>query len=302
MIKCMVTALASVALATQSRQNMRAAPSLEKSLRLYCTEQAYIRAIPASNVYGDKLMSQIACARPSTLKQLMTIKGIGTARLENYGKDIVRMVNLSNRKSRSMPPKLPKISLGQEKQPRKKASFPRPRPKLYPRQKSKARVCNYTPPNKKVSNVTALASVPATSVPTSVYILELEGGRVYVGSSKNVTRRISQHNAGTGSAFTRLYKPTGVLLPRLGNVFGDGDAAERDETLRYMFLRGIPLVRGWKFTQVIMPFSDFDEAESNIRELFDLCRCCGRPGHFMSQCTATVDRWGRECKRSFNKP
>ena len=128
-----------------------------------------------------------------------------------------------------------------------------------------------------------------------MYILELEDDRVYVGSSKNVKRRIAQHQAGTGSAYTRLYKPTGVLLPRLGNVEGDGDAAERDETLRYMSLRGIPMVRGWKFTQVIMPFSDFDEAEANIRELFDLCRRCGRAGHFMTKCTAVVDRWGRMC-------
>jgi hypothetical protein len=131
-----------------------------------------------------------------------------------------------------------------------------------------------------------------------VYILELEGGRVYVGSSKNVQRRIQQHRAGTGSAFTRAYRPTGTLLPRLGNVQGDGDAAERDETLRYMFLRGIPLVRGWKFTQVIMPFKDFDEAESNIRELFDLCRRCGRTGHYITNCPATVDRWGRACTES----
>ena len=36
---------------------------------------------------------------------------------------------------------------------------------------------------------------------------------------------------GTGSAFTKAFPPTGNLLPRLGNVRGNGDAAERDETL-----------------------------------------------------------------------
>ena len=298
MIRRMVTALTSVALANQSHQSTRTSPTLDKSLRIYRAEQAYIRAIPASNVYSDKLMSQIVCTRPSTLKQLLTIKGIGAARLENYGKDIVRMVNLNTRQSRSCALPLAAMSRSRGKTPRKPASLPRPRP----RPKPKPRPTTCPPPKKQLTDVTILARAQPTSAPTSVYILELEGGRVYVGSSKNVTRRIDQHNAGTGSAFTRLYKPTGVILPRLGNVHGDGDAAERDETLRYMFLRGIPLVRGWKFTQVIMPFGDFDEAESNIRELYDLCRCCGRTGHFVSQCAATVDRWGRGCKRVANKP
>jgi len=108
---------------------------------------------------------------------------------------------------------------------------------------------------------------------------------------------VEQHVAGTGSAYTRVYKPTGVLLPRLGNVGGDGDAAERDETLRYMMLRGIPYVRGWKFAQVVMPPSEFDEAEANIRELFNLCRRCGYQGHFMTQCKANFDRCGTDLRK-----
>ena len=126
----------------------------------------------------------------------------------------------------------------------------------------------------------------------SVYVLELEDGRVYVGSSRDVQRRISQHAAGSGSAYTRVYRPTGVQLPRLGNVQGDGDAAERDETLRYMMQRGIPYVRGWKFSRVDMPPEEFDEAEANIREVFDLCRRCGYKGHFCTHCRATFDRLG----------
>ena len=134
--------------------------------------------------------------------------------------------------------------------------------------------------------------------PASIYILELEQGRVYVGSSRDVKRRVEQHMAGNGAAYTRAYKPTGVLLPRLGNVGGDGDAAERDETLRYMMLRGIAYVRGWKFVQVVMQPHDIREAECNIRELFDLCRRCGYRGHFMTQCKANFDRCGEDLRRT----
>ena len=60
-----------------------------------------------------------------------------------------------------------------------------------------------------------------------VYVLELQNGRVYVGKTTNVERRLSQHKNGTGSEFTKIWKPTGNLLPRLGNLTGFGDGPER---------------------------------------------------------------------------
>lgn len=277
-----------MALASQPRQSTRHATTLEKTLRLYRTEQAYMRAVPASTVFGDRLLTQISSTRPTTLKQLHAMKGIGAARFENYGRDIIRLINLNIKSQKRRTARNGKTPLKPVCLPPRPRPKPRPRPR--PRPARKACVLPKKATTQPVASVTA-----APSPPTSVYILELEDDRVYVGSSTNVERRIAQHLSGNGSAFTRLYKPTGVRLPRLGNVNGDGDAAERDETLRYMYLKGIPMVRGWKFTQVIMPFSDFAEAEANIRELFDLCRRCGRAGHFMTKCNATVDRWGRAC-------
>jgi predicted GIY-YIG superfamily endonuclease len=129
-----------------------------------------------------------------------------------------------------------------------------------------------------------------------VYVLELAGGRVYVGKSGNVGRRVGQHLAGGGSAFTKAFPPTGHILQRLGNVRGNGDAAERDETLRYMFLRGIRNVRGWRYTCVELSDEMFEDAERNIRELFDLCRRCGGANHFMGGCRFEFDRLGRRIR------
>ena len=136
-------------------------------------------------------------------------------------------------------------------------------------------------------------AVPRAPKPT-VYILELEHGRVYVGCSRHVDQRIAQHLSGLGSAFTRMFKPTGVRLPRLGNMSGNGDGPERDETLRYMVQRGIRLVRGWKYALVDMPDADFADAEANIRELSDLCRRCGHAGHFVADCRMAYDRLGNK--------
>lgn len=77
---------------------------------------------------------------------------------------------------------------------------------------------------------------------------------------------------------------------------GCGDAAERDETLRYMFLRGIHNVRGWRYTTVELSDAMVEDAECNIRELFDLCRRCGGGNHFMGSCRFEFDRLGRRIR------
>jgi len=293
---------------------------LESALGEYRMKQAYVRAMPVVNVFGDKLLRSIASTRPTTLRQLQCIKGIGAKRMEAYGADIVRMVNIAIRNaapSKRQGPKavasssfLPMNRPKEKKQGssaivtsrffstdgtrkarvvKKKGNLAKPKT-----QDGGMVVRRGKPLSLKLPSLPSLPSLPNLQEPklNSVYILELEQGRIYVGSSKDVKKRVAQHMSGTGSAYARAYKPTGVLLPRLGNVGGNGDAAERDETLRYMMLKGITNVRGWKFSQVAMSQTELAEAEANIRELFDLCRRCGCQGHFMMQCRASVDRLG----------
>jgi predicted GIY-YIG superfamily endonuclease len=277
-----------------------ALPALESSLRLYRTEQAFVRSVPAGSIFTNKLMHEIAATRPNTLKQLLALRGMGSRRCKAYGKDIIKLVSTAPKgKKATKPAKRPSTSSRPKPKPKPKPR-PRPRPacdREWKPDSEDERVLSLDAPCKPVpplckSDPALCKSCPLITAP-EIYALELEDGRVYVGSSRNVDRRVAQHQSGSGSAFTRAYKPTGVRLPRLGNISGDGDAAERDETLRYMYERGIAFVRGWKFTQVAMPPEEFDEAEANIRELFDLCRKCGYKGHFMAQCKATYDRWGK---------
>ena len=287
----------------------RTTPNLVDSLRRYRTDQAYLRAVPPFAVFSNKLLVDIASKRPSTLGALSELKGMGPTRSERYGRDIVRLVNLDAKRKETARKSVPPI-----KAARKKEAKGRRKPKVAkgvakvkttPKKAAKAKKAVKQP---LIPQIVTSRFFPASPLPevipprlppspkASVYILELEDGRVYVGSSRDVPRRITQHAAGSGSAYTRVYPPTGVQLPRLGNVEGDGDAAERDETLRYMMLRGIPYVRGWKFARVDMTAEEFDEAESNIRELFDLCRKCGYKGPFCTHCRATFDRLGNPVK------
>ena len=321
--------------------------SLSQTLRQYRTEQAYIRAVPQSAVFSNKVLNSITTTRPNTLVSLSKLHGIGPTRCQHYGRDIVRLVNLdSRRKKVKSKGKLTvanatrktkagsstiaktrtvkgssKLDLRHKKtranttvsearkpkKPTKKAfmntttSRGQP-PQIVPSPSSPlpgSNAVTVIPKLKNDAQINIKSKRLPRSLKTSVYVLELEDGRVYVGSSKDVPRRVLQHKAGYGSAYTKIYRPTGVQLPRLGNIEGDGDAAERDETLRYMMIRGIPYVRGWKFARVDMPPEEFDEAEANIRELFDLCRRCGYKGHFCTHCRATFDRMGNPVGKGF---
>ena len=43
------------------------------------------------------------------------------------------------------------------------------------------------------------------------YILRCEGGRLYVGSTKNIERRFIEHLSGNGANFTRKFNPIEIV-------------------------------------------------------------------------------------------
>jgi len=231
--------------------------SLLAHLRDFRAAKAAALKIPVFCVFGDTVLKAIDTARPKDSSALLRIRGMSQEKLATYGEDILGLVALHAEPQR--PPS------------------PQPRPRM-------------PPPQRRALRPARLAE---TDEGDGVYILELLHGRVYVGRTTDLRRRLQEHRSGRGSAFTRAFPPTGLLLPRLGRVRGSGEAAERDETLRYMYLRGAAHVRGWKYTRVELTPEDAADAEANIRELFDLCRRCGHPGHFMGECRNHYDRQGR---------
>jgi predicted GIY-YIG superfamily endonuclease len=251
---------------------------LLSSLKQYRQMRSATEKVPIYCVFGDTVIRSIAQDRPTTEQALREIRGLTDDKCARYGEDILALVRAARPDEPPPAAKPPAVVMRAGKWPRRR-SFPS-RPAL------------------DISQAISTASRRVPGVPAGkegIYILELAQGRVYVGHSGDVRRRIQQHMAGQGAAFTKAFPPTGVLLPRLGCVTGSPEAAERDETLRYMFLRDIQLVRGWRYVQVQLPEKEQQDAEENIRELFDLCRRCGHPGHFVTQCRANFDRRGRAC-------
>ena len=259
--------------------------SLECSLKQYRAEQASRSGVSRYSVLGDTVIRQLATTRPRNATELREVRGMSQARIDRYGDDIVRLVCACQLHMIHPEPRVtvrhspPPHAHTRPHKPTARSKLPKPRHAID---------LALLPPGNRSQAVLALKQPE-----DEVYIIELEHGKVYVGKSAHVARRVKQHEAGGGAAWTKLYPPTGVRLPRLGNVRGAGDAAERDETLRYMALRGTSNVRGWRYTAVNLTQAEHDDAEANIRELFDLCRRCGCTSHFATKCKATFDRNGK---------
>ena len=71
---------------------------------------------------------------------------------------------------------------------------------------------------------------------TAVYVLKLEGERVYIGQTRNLSNRLSEHWSRQGSTMTRTYKPSGVVEL----VFPANRDTEKQKTIEYD-LPAIPL-------------------------------------------------------------
>jgi predicted GIY-YIG superfamily endonuclease len=257
--------------------------SLLMNLKEYRQLRSTLDKIPLYCVLGDTVIKSIANDRPRDLQALQAVRGFSDDKCRLYGSDILDIVkSCKNEQERSWSDHLPVVL----------RHGVRPANRLWTRRKAVFKAFEVGAINTAANRV---PGIPAGR--EGVYVLELAQGRVYVGHSSDIRKRVQQHMAGQGSAFTKAFPPTGVVLPRLGCVTGSPEAAERDETLRYMFLRGIQAVRGWKYVRVQMASEEERDAESNIRELFDLCRRCGHPGHFIGHCKANFDRLGRPCEK-----
>jgi predicted GIY-YIG superfamily endonuclease len=265
--------------------------SLLYRLKDYRQTRSAAEQIPIYCVFADTVLHSIARVRPTSARDLHAIRGLTPEKCDQYGADILRLVRTSAPDPPALAPLLRSDSSGHARI--QSTGFKR---RLLQRCLQPPPTASASRPPRAQTPAVARHAPPSGPPPEDqIYILELAQGRVYVGRTSDLSRRLMQHLAARGSSFTQAFPPTGALLPRLGRVSGSAEAAERDETLRYMHLRGIPLVRGWKYTRVAMTDAEEADAEANIRELFDLCRRCGHKGHFVGQCRAGLDRHGRPC-------
>jgi hypothetical protein len=95
---------------------------------------------------------------------------------------------------------------------------------------------------------------------------------------------------GTASAWTRKYKPISVekIIPNASHFDED------KYTKEYMSKYGIDRVRGGSYVEIELDDSQKETLNREIWGAKDLCKQCGRPGHFVKDCHAKTDASGNK--------
>ena len=113
-----------------------------------------------------------------------------------------------------------------------------------------------------------------------IYVLQLEGGKWYVGKTDNPGMRLEDHKQGHGSQWTRKYNPVKVK-----KIVPDCDEYDEDKyTLKYMKKHGMENVRGGSFCQMNLDAESKKTIARMNKGAGDECYKCGEGGHFANQC------------------
>jgi len=114
----------------------------------------------------------------------------------------------------------------------------------------------------------------------TIYVLELESGKYYVGKSRDPVKRITTHIESQGSAWTKTYPPK-KLIEIKENA---GPYEEDFKTIYYMGLYGINNVRGGTFCEDELNKESIEVITKMLKGAQDVCYQCGKKEHFINEC------------------
>ncbi len=113
-----------------------------------------------------------------------------------------------------------------------------------------------------------------------------------MGKSDNPMKRYQEHLSGSGSAWTRKYKPVGIE-----KIVERASPFDEDKWVKiYMEKHGIDKVRGGAYVLEELPEYQEEALKTEIWGAKDKCTTCGRSGHWAKDCYAKNDITGKELK------
>lgn len=122
--------------------------------------------------------------------------------------------------------------------------------------------------------------VAFTTTMVFIYILQLSGGKYYVGKTTSPHIRLNAHFECSATEWTTMYPPVKLL-----QLIADCDDFDEDKyTFKYMRIYGVDNVRGGSFCQTTLSADHIQTIEHMMRGASDACYKCGNVGHFASDC------------------
>jgi predicted GIY-YIG superfamily endonuclease len=125
----------------------------------------------------------------------------------------------------------------------------------------------------------------------SLYVLQLTGGKYYVGTTRDIKRRVEEHRSGQGSEWTRTHKLIKVIETRRLKDEHDENNTTKDLMKKY----GIDNVRGGSYSQVQLPSAYRQTLEVELRATTNACFKCGEQGHYAKDCAEESEEMCEYC-------
>ena len=127
----------------------------------------------------------------------------------------------------------------------------------------------------------------------NIYVLKLESGKYYIGKSNDIHKRFQQHLNGIGSSWTKKYKPL-----KIEKIINNTSPFDEDKvTKELMDKYGIDNVRGGSYSNIELSDFQIETIKTEIWGATDLCSQCGHKGHFIKDCYAKIDVFGKSLKK-----
>lgn len=113
-----------------------------------------------------------------------------------------------------------------------------------------------------------------------LYILQLVGGKYYIGVTNNLYQRLNAHWSGEGCDWTKVNKPLSVERV----IENPPSQSENYWTKEYMMKHTIANVRGGSYSSPALFPQTIKFLESEFATSKSLCYECKEEGHVKSQC------------------
>jgi predicted GIY-YIG superfamily endonuclease len=119
---------------------------------------------------------------------------------------------------------------------------------------------------------------------TWLYVLKLQNGNYYTGTTVDLSRRFDEHWNGTASAWTNKYPPISV-----DSVYRDKSNLEEDLKVKeLMSIYGIDKVRGGSYSNVTLIPDQIKMLERELNHGKGSCLDCGSPDHWVKDCPKEI--------------